>query len=133
MNASTPRKRPAKQPESATPPAKRARSKQPTARTRAQAASPRPRAGTEGQPRYKQQTPVGARLWVDQVNELGPLRRRISQDRTDKTERITDNTLIRVGVDLVLALGDKLHGNTEDELRASALAALNASSKQRSA
>jgi hypothetical protein len=34
-------------------------------------------------------------------------------------ERITENTLIRVAVDLLLARARKLHGLTEDELRKS--------------
>jgi hypothetical protein len=102
-----------------------------TATKTARTGSPRPRAGSEDKPRYQQQLPVGARLWAEQVNDLTPLRRRISSERTDKSERITDNTLIRVGVDLVLALGDQLHGDTEDELRASALAALKAPKSRR--
>jgi hypothetical protein len=34
-------------------------------------------------------------------------------------ERITDNTLIRVAVDLLLTRADQLRGSTEDELRKS--------------
>lgn len=124
--------RQAPQQQSPEPPHKRTTAKTTTTKT-ARTGSPRPRAGSEDKPRYQQQLPVGARLWAEQVNDLTPLRRRISNERTNKSERITDNTLIRVGVDLVLALGDQLHGDTEDELRASALAALKPPPKSRRA
>ncbi|MFG2395203.1 hypothetical protein ACGFYF_41055 [Streptomyces lavendulae] len=60
------------------------------------------------------------RLRADQLTDLTELRRRISAQRTDKSEIITDNTLIRIAVDLLLtqAVG-RLKGNTEDELRKS--------------
>jgi hypothetical protein len=60
-----------------------------------------------------------ARLWPEQVPALAALRRQITQARTVKAERITDNTLLRIAVDLLLANGDRLSGNTEDELRES--------------
>lgn len=60
-----------------------------------------------------------ARIRHDQVTELAKLRRAVAANRTDKSERITDNTLVRVAVDFLLAYRDLLEGNTEDELRAS--------------
>ncbi len=39
--------------------------------------------------------------------------------RPVKAERITENTLIRVAIDLLLAHADELRGSTEDELRES--------------
>lgn len=81
--------------------------------------SPRPRAGSQDQPRYRQQLRMEARLWPEQVPALAALRRQITQARTVKAERITDNTLLRIAVDLLLANGDRLSGNTEDELRES--------------
>lgn len=72
-------------------------------------------------PRYLTLTRTEARLREDQVTDLAALRRRVAANRTDKSERITDNTLIRIAVDALLAHGHLLHGNTEDELRASVL------------
>jgi hypothetical protein len=83
--------------------------------------SPRARAGSEEQPRYRQQMRLEARLWPEQLPALSALRREISQARTERGERITDNTLIRIAVDLLLAHADQLQGNTEEELRASVL------------
>lgn len=60
-----------------------------------------------------------ARIRHDQVRDLADLRRAVAANRTDKTERITDNTLVRVAVDFLLAHRELLEGNTEDELRAS--------------
>lgn len=37
--------------------------------------------------------------------------------RETRTERLTENTLIRVAIDLLLAHAAELHGSTEDELR----------------
>lgn len=75
-------------------------------------------------PRYLEMERKEARLRPDQVTELAALARYLSRTRADKSERITDNTLIRIAVDVVLAVGDKLTGDTEDELRASMAAAL---------
>ncbi|MBA3490238.1 MAG: hypothetical protein H0T78_12005 [Longispora sp.] len=61
-----------------------------------------------------------ARLRVDQADALASLRRRLARERTSRgAEILTDNTLIRVAVDLLLDRADQLHGGTEDELRAS--------------
>ena len=72
-------------------------------------------------PRYKTLERTEARLRADQVTGLTALRKAVAANRTDKSERITDNTLIRLAVDALLAHGHLLHGNTEDELRASLL------------
>ncbi|MGH3277382.1 MAG: hypothetical protein ACRDNZ_24025 [Streptosporangiaceae bacterium] len=59
-----------------------------------------------------------AALWPRQVNELTILRRVLNRRRgRGQGERITENTLIRVAVDLLIANGDKLAGTTEEELR----------------
>lgn len=68
-------------------------------------------------PKYQTLIRKEARLRGDQVDALSRLRRRLHRARTDRTERITDNTLVRVAVDLLLAHADTLHGDTEDELR----------------
>ncbi len=59
------------------------------------------------------------RLRVDQADELGRLTRRLNRARAKAGERITDNTLIRVAIDLLLQQGDRLAGGTEEELRKS--------------
>lgn len=57
---------------------------------------------------------------MDQVDALATLRRRLGRQRTRRGEEIlTDNTLIRVAVDLLLTRADELHGDTESELLAS--------------
>lgn len=72
-------------------------------------------------PLYKTLERTEARLRADQLVDLTALRKRVAANRTDKSERITDNTLIRVAVDFLLAHGGQLEGNTEAELRASLL------------
>lgn len=64
-----------------------------------------------------------ARLRPDQMTDLASLSRRVAADRTDKTERITDNTLLRLAVDLLLKHGAHIVGNTEEEMRRSLLGA----------
>lgn len=73
---------------------------------------------TDG-PRYLQLVRKEARLRTDQVDALAQLRRRLSRRRANRDEVLTDNTLIRVAVDLLLAQSDRLHGDTESELRRS--------------
>lgn len=70
-------------------------------------------------PRYKTFTRTEARLRPDQVTALGDLRRHVAANRANRTERFTDNTLLRVAVDLLLAHREQLHGDTEAQLRAS--------------
>jgi hypothetical protein len=41
----------------------------------------------------------------------------VAANRTDKTERITDNTLLRLAVDLLLEHAAHITGNTEEEMR----------------
>lgn len=68
----------------------------------------------------------GRPKWVpmrdDQYSGLTALARDLMDERTRKTERITENTLIRVGIDLLLAHPELLTGDTEEELRNNALA-----------
>ncbi|MEU5185502.1 hypothetical protein AB0H73_35710 [Streptomyces olivoreticuli] len=78
-----------------------------------------PESQTPAVPKYLTLERVEARLRPDQIDRLGQLRRRLMAARTAKTERFTENTIIRVAVDLLLEHGDELHGNTEDELRTS--------------
>lgn len=61
-----------------------------------------------------------ARLRQDQLDALDALARKIKRARKPGAgERITDNTLIRVAVDLLLARQDELSGSTEEEIRTS--------------
>jgi hypothetical protein len=64
---------------------------------------------------------VDGRIRPDQSEDLAALRRRLLRGRVDRSERITDNTLLRVAVDLLLAHAEKLAGDTEDDLAASVL------------
>jgi hypothetical protein len=72
-----------------------------------------------GLPKYQRMVRKEARLRPDQVDALAQLRRRITRARRDRTETITDNTLLRVAVDLLLDHADQLRGDTEDQLRRS--------------
>jgi hypothetical protein len=69
--------------------------------------------------RYQTFVRSEARLRPDQADALTVLRRRVAAARTDKSERITDNTLLRIAVDLLLKHGALLRGNTEAEMRKS--------------
>lgn len=60
-----------------------------------------------------------ARLTDDQANQLSIETRRLNKIRAGAGERITDNTLIRVAVDLLLSRSAELRGITENELRKS--------------
>ncbi|MBC2869810.1 hypothetical protein H1R13_34125 [Streptomyces mexicanus] len=62
-----------------------------------------------------------ARLRADQVADLAALRRHVSARRRNRSEIITDNTLIRVAVDLLMAHAHRLRGDTEEDLRRSVL------------
>jgi hypothetical protein len=64
---------------------------------------------------------VDGRIRPDQSEDLAALRRRLLRGRVDRTERITDNTLLRVAVDLLLAHAAELAGDTEDDLAAALL------------
>lgn len=81
----------------------------------------RVRAGSEGQPKYRQMIRSEARLRPDQLDALAQLRRTVNARREARPERITDNTLIRIAVDMLISQGDQLSGDTEDELRGSVI------------
>ena len=63
-----------------------------------------------------------ARLREDQIESLRKLARRLSRSRTNSGERLTENTLLRVAVDLLLSRANELTGTTESQIRKSALA-----------
>lgn len=56
------------------------------------------------------------RLRADQQNALTGHARRLNRAKGTSGARITDNTLIRVAVDLLLSKADKLAGRNEAEL-----------------
>lgn len=70
---------------------------------------------TEG-PKYLSFARKDTRLHEDQLDELAALTRKLNR-RRNGGERITDNTLIRIAVDLLLERAEELQGNTENELR----------------
>jgi hypothetical protein len=75
---------------------------------------------TESQaPKWQRLERKELRLRADQLDELARLRRALNRQRGGEGERITENTLIRVAVDMLLGRADRLRGITEDELRKS--------------
>ena len=76
-------------------------------------------------PRYLQLVRKEARVRSDQAEWMALEVRRINSSRRRRDgvvgERITDNTLIRVALDLLRAQGAALEGTTEDELTGSVL------------
>lgn len=74
---------------------------------------------TPAEPMYERLERKDLRLRDDQFAELTALARQVMRARTVKVERITENTLIRVAIDLLLAHSQRLRGNTEAELRKS--------------
>ena len=93
--------------------------KEPPVTPRRSVASPADAVETGAGPRYLQMERKEARLRLDQADALAQLTRRLNRARRGTGERITDNTLLRVAVDLLLARSDHLAGLTEDELRES--------------
>ena len=57
------------------------------------------------------------RLREDQYSQLTALSRRLNKVRKGRGERITENTLIRVAIDLLLQTEGSLQGFNESELR----------------
>jgi hypothetical protein len=60
-----------------------------------------------------------ARVRLDQYEALQSLSRQLNRSRNRRGERITENTLIRVAIDLLLSRQDEVAGTTEAELRTS--------------
>lgn len=59
------------------------------------------------------------RLREGQIGELTAHARRLNKAKTAPAPRITENTLIRVAIDMLLSRVDDLRGNTEEDLRRS--------------
>jgi len=88
-------------------------------------------------PKWQQMIVYQGRMTRRQRERLEPIRVRLSNDAIHaatrnthiKRERITDNTLIRVGIELVLSIGTKLEGTNERQLIDSAKTILGLSKK----
>ncbi len=91
----------------------------------ASAATVEPVALDDALPRYLQLVRKEARVRSDQAEWMAQEVRRINSSRRRRDgvvgERITDNTLIRVALDLLRAHAGNLEGTTEDELTRSVL------------
>jgi hypothetical protein len=74
---------------------------------------------TPGVPKYLQLERKDTLLWPGQMAELSVVRRMLNRARRGAGERITENTLIRLGVALLLSQAGDLRGTTEEELRRS--------------
>jgi hypothetical protein len=72
-------------------------------------------------PLYLRLTRKEARLREDQIESLRKLARKLSRTRDKGTERLTENSLLRVAVDLLLARAGEITGTTEAEIRKSSL------------
>ena len=73
-------------------------------------------------PLYRRLARKEARVREDQYVALSQLVRVLARRRTDRSgARLTENTLIRVAIDLLLSRANRLTGNNERELRASVL------------
>lgn len=72
-----------------------------------------------GLAKFARLTRKDARIREDHDAALTALVKSLMRRRRVKAERITENTLIRVAIDLLLAHADQLRGSTEDELRES--------------
>ncbi len=70
-------------------------------------------------PKYLTLVRKETRLRDDQLEQLTAITRKLNRQRQGKGERITENTLIRIAVDLLLNQEQQLQGTAEDELLAS--------------
>ena len=70
-------------------------------------------------PKYLTFVRKEARLRSEQLDSLTSLTRSLNRKRNSNGERITENTLIRVAIDLLLNQSDELKGTTEQELKES--------------
>lgn len=75
------------------------------------------------QPKFARCERKDARLRPDQGTFLAELAEALMARRRVKSERITENTLIRIAIDLLVVHAAELSGSTEDELRNSVTSA----------
>ncbi|WP_125079717.1 hypothetical protein [Mycobacterium sp. P7213] len=69
--------------------------------------------------RYDKLERKETRLRPDQYSSLSELSRSLNRQRRGRGDRITENTLIRVAIDLLLSREAELAGATEADLRTS--------------
>ena len=70
-------------------------------------------------PKYLTLVRKEARLRKERLDSLTSLARSLNRKRKGSGERITENTLIRVAVDLLMNQSSELNGTTEQELSTS--------------
>lgn len=100
------------------PPVEPVKAPTPLRPNRQKQVTPEPK-GEAPRMRYDEYERKEARLRDDQYGRLTTASRRLNKTRKRQGERITENTLIRVAIDLLLNEEDKLAGTTELELRRS--------------
>jgi hypothetical protein len=77
------------------------------------------KAKTLGTVRFDELERKETRVRLDQYEALQSLSRKLNRSRNRRGQRITENTLIRVAIDLLLNRQDQVAGTTETELRTS--------------
>lgn len=78
-----------------------------------------PKTLVESLPPYLRYERKEARLRTDQLTGLTLRARQLNKTKDTDSDRITDNTLIRIAVDLLLSRADELAGGDEAALRGS--------------
>lgn len=78
-----------------------------------------PKAPVDSVPPYLRYERKEARLRTDQLTDLTVRARQLNKTKDTDSDRITDNTLIRIAVDLLLSRADDLNGGDEAALRRS--------------
>ncbi|MBD2099269.1 hypothetical protein H6F90_29840 [Trichocoleus sp. FACHB-591] len=76
-------------------------------------------------PKYLSLERKEVRLSAEQLDALTMITRRLNRSRAKQGERITDNTLIRVAIEMLIEHSAKLEGVTEEELLESYKRAIN--------
>lgn len=87
-----------------------------TARTAVEKKAPKAPPPARAAAKYARLTRKETRVREDQYVALTLVARALMRNRTDRRERITENTLVRVAIDLLLANADQLVGDTEEAL-----------------
>jgi len=75
-----------------------------------------PESDIEPQPKYLTLVRKETRLKDLQIEQLTAISRKLNRQRRGRGERLTENTLIRVAIELLLSRADSLSGTTEAEL-----------------
>ena len=99
-------------------PAKPAAERQPKVAGRPRTSAPQ-KSVVKSVPPYLRFERKEARLRTDQLTDLTLRARQLNKTKNTDADRITDNTLIRIAVDLLLSQSDALAGGDEATLRKS--------------